>query len=131
VSDIGTHAVKWTSKNPLITTTVCAVNNEQELEQLIQAGENDITPTEENMLGTYQSAIEKDNHIPFLISAILGREDNRRSLFFGLNNLANAIKFPYPEIPLNSPDSDSMLKNLKQQLIEELKKQGYTNYIRK
>lgn len=121
---IPAKAVSWNLKNPLITTCVCGINSEEELNSLILAGSSDWKEEYELSLEHYREAIEKENHLPFLISACLNGEENRRSFQFGLFNLARALEIPVEEIPLNAPDSDQKLKSLQLFLLEELKKRG-------
>jgi hypothetical protein len=74
--------------------------------------------------------MQKQNYIPFFISAVYGDNDNRRKRFFALMNLARALKISVPAIPLNTDESDKILTQFKEQLLIEAKKQGYEDYIK-
>ena len=54
VPNIASKAVKWNLQNSMITTCVCAVNNEAELDGLIAAGNEICTPQEEEALEAYR-----------------------------------------------------------------------------
>lgn len=129
--DIAQKAIRWNLKNPLITTCVCSVNNEDELDSLIKAGNDEFCEKDENLLFRYQQIIESENHLPFLIAAALKSNDNRRSFQFGLTNLCHRLKYPVPEIQLNTDHTDEELLKLQKELINELKKQGFEKYLMK
>lgn len=118
--EITADAVKWIKRNTLITTVVCAVNNMEELSYVIEAGKTDLTTEGEKYLELYQKANMQNNHIDFLKSAIYAPKENRRALSFGLSSLARALNIPYPNIPLNAPDSDKLLDDFREKLISNL-----------
>jgi len=43
--------------------------------------------------------------------------------------MASALKVSLPELPLNQQNSDEILLHMKEQLLEEAKKQGYGEFI--
>jgi hypothetical protein len=49
---------------------------------------------------------------------------------FGLVNLARSLKIPFPNIPLNTDNTDKMFADFKEVLIAEAKKQGFGKYIK-
>ena len=122
--DIATKAVQWVNSHAQITTSVCAINAPDELGQLINAGNGPLTARGEEELAAYMQAIERDEHIPFLIAAAMCGPENRRSLQFGLANLARALLVPYPDIPLNEPDTDARLLAFQQGILLEARKRG-------
>lgn len=130
VPDIASKAVKWNLRNPMITTCVCAVNSEEELEDLIAAGNGECTVQEVEALEAYRQGIEAEKHIPYLIAAILNSQTNRRSFFFGLSALAHSIGYPFPQIGLNAPDSDAKLAAFREELIPVLREKGYGAYLK-
>ena len=125
VHNVASLAVNWVASKDTITTTVCAINSQEELDQLIEAGSSDISKQSEAILSSYDNAIQLQNYIPFFISAIYGNDDNRRKRFFGLINLAKALKVTIPEIPLNIDESDEILSEFKTKLLVEATKQGF------
>ncbi|MCU0522525.1 MAG: hypothetical protein MUF84_17760 [Anaerolineae bacterium] len=124
--DIATKAVQWVNSHEQITTCVCAINTSEELDQLIDAGNGPLTARGEEELAAYMRALEQDDHIPFLVAAAMCGPENRRSLQFGLANLAKALHYPYPAIPLNAPDTDARLLAYQQEILLEALKRGLT-----
>lgn len=124
--DIATKAVQWVNSHEQIATCVCAINTPEELEQLIDAGSGPLTARGEDELEGYTRALEQDDHIPFLVAAAMCGPQNRRSLQFGLANLAKALHYPYPAIPLNAPDTDERLLAFQHEILLEARRRGLT-----
>lgn len=130
VDNAASRAINWIAAKNTITTTVCAVNSQAELDELIAAGSLDFSEHNEVILSSYEDAMQQQNNIPFFISAIYGDDSNRRKRFFGLSNLARALKISLPDIPLNNGESDQILAQYKALLLIEAKKQGYGVFIK-
>lgn len=124
---IASKAVAWNLKNSMISTCVCGINSQEELDDLITAGSTEWKEEYELSLKNYRTAIEAKNHLPFLLSACLNGEENRRSFQFGLLNLAKAFNLPIEAIPLNKSDSDERLKKLQIFLLKEAENRGLLN----
>lgn len=133
VDNVASHAINWIASKDTITTTVCAINNQVELDQLIAAGAGIADASEQNeaILKSYENIMQQQNYIPFFISAIYGEDGNRRKRYFALINLAKALKVTIPEIPLNTYKSDEILSEFKTKLLVEARKQGYGVFLEK
>ena len=131
VDDVASIAVNWVASKNSITTTVCAVNNQSELDELITAGASDLLERNEPILKSYENAMQQQDNIPFFISALYGDDRNRRKRFFALTNLAKSLNIPLPDIPLNTDKSDEILSRLMEGLLVEVTKQGYGSFLKK
>ncbi|HIS67851.1 MAG TPA: hypothetical protein IAA58_00580 [Candidatus Gallacutalibacter stercoravium] len=123
-SHVAAKAVAWNLHNPRITTCVCGVNSQQELDDLLLAGNTGWQQEDEAVLERYRRCVE-ENRIPFFIGICKGGAGNRRSFQFGLRNLAGALGVPMEHIPLNDDASDELLLRFWQKLKAEAQKQGY------
>ena len=130
VEDVASIAVNWLSSKSTLTTTICAINSQDELDKLIAAGSRNISEQDDTILKSYETAMQLKNNIPFFISTIYGDDKNRRKRFFGLTNLARALKVSIPNIPLNTEETDQMFSKLMDNLIVEAKKQGYSSFLK-
>jgi predicted aldo/keto reductase-like oxidoreductase len=130
VDNIATQAISWLASKDFLSSVVAAVNNHDELEQLIRAGSCKFNKEDQSSLEIYKNAISADKYIPFFIAAAYGKDDNRRRRLFSVVNLARALKIPNRDIPLNTGDSDKLLNDFKNFLLEEARNQGFGKYIK-
>ncbi|GEM_PF-2187788 len=123
--EIGTKAIRWNLRNPLVKVTVCGINSETELAGLIKAGnEGKLGDADEALLERYRLADESRERLPFFIGASQADPSNRRSLQFGLKSLGGYLGIEWPNIPQNVDIADGMLQEFRAKLYEELKARG-------
>ena len=130
VDDAASMAIEFVASKKFITSVVCSVNNEKELDNLVSAGSGSYKSNSENelILNSYNDALSYEKGIPFFISALLVNPSNRRIRYFGVTNLAKALNKSLPAIPLNTDDSDRILSDIAHKLILEARDQGYGKF---
>lgn len=126
---VATEAIRWLAAKDNIRCAVVAVNSEQELDQLLAAGNAQDGAIDEDLLAAYRQASHAQRSIPFFLAASRGDTDNRRRRYFGLSNLARALGIPYPDISLNDDQSDKELTALRERLFAEAGRQGFGAYL--
>ena len=126
-ADASSRAIRFVHQHPLITGAICAINNLNELEYLLQAGEGPFTEADQTVLSQYQRAVAQDNSVPLYLGAL--RHDNLRMNFFGASNLSKVLGVPMPNIPLNEPDSQARILAHAAGLIEVVRAKGYGRYL--
>lgn len=93
VGDIAAHALSFAAQNPAISSVVCGINGESELEQLIKAG--DMTP-DTALLAAYEKAMLTDKNLPFLTAAFNIDKANERVRFYARRHLAEKFGIAFP-----------------------------------
>lgn len=129
--NIAAAALKYLASNDRVTSVVCGINGEKELDQLIEAGSVDYDARDEQALECYNKAQAADKGIPFFISALSANPANIRLRYFAVVHLARSLQVSIPDIPLNEDSSSRLLSNLAGKLLLETRKQGYGRYINK
>ena len=130
--DIAVQSIAWNALSPRIATTVCSVNSERDLADLIKAG-NEIHPDAE-ALARYARQLEKANGIPFALSSLKCETFNDRNYFHAVRNSARLLGLafpfetakPYAELPFSIEDVKAYFRNT---VCPEAEKQGYGQYI--
>jgi aryl-alcohol dehydrogenase-like predicted oxidoreductase len=126
-ADASARAVRFVCHNPLITTAICAINSLDQLEILLQAGEGELTQADKQVLELYQQAVAEASSVPLYLGAL--RHDNLRMNYFGALNLSRVLGVPFPEIPLNEPDSRERILARAQGLVEIARARGFERYL--
>ena len=120
--DASALAYRFILSNPAVTCCISAVNNPEELEGLIQAGEGGFTEQDAGLLERYSAAARQDDSIPLYLGGL--RHDNLRMNYFGAMHLARVLGRPMPEIPLNEPDSRARIQDFAAGLQDEVRARG-------
>jgi predicted aldo/keto reductase-like oxidoreductase len=131
IDNIAALGVKYIAAKDFITSVVCAINGEKELDSLIEAGLGNYKEQDELALSAYNEAQTIEKSIPLFISALYGDPVNSRMRFFAVINLAKSLQVAIPEISLNMDNSDEILSRLAEKLILEAQRKGYGKYTHK
>ncbi len=130
--DIAVHSIAWNALSPRVATTVCSVNSERDLDDLIRAGD-EIHPDSET-LSRYTSQLSRDNGILFALSSLKCETFNDRNYFHAIRNSAILLGLefpfvtaaPYEKLPFAIEDVKTYFRDV---VRPEAVKQGYGKYV--
>jgi aryl-alcohol dehydrogenase-like predicted oxidoreductase len=125
--DASARALRFIQSNPMITTVICAVNEPEEVENVILAGSGGFTSADIELLKQYQQAVSMDSSIPLYLGAL--NHDNLRMNYFGASHLARVLGVKMPEIPLNQPDSQAQIQTFAATLIDQVRASDCRRYL--
>jgi aryl-alcohol dehydrogenase-like predicted oxidoreductase len=120
------RALRFVRANPRIQVAIAAVNEPDEVEVLIAAGEGTFAAADEAILARYNAFHEVDGGLPFFISGLYA--DNLRLNYFALAHLARVLAVPLPAVALNEPDSRQRLFAALPLLAQALAASGNAHY---
>lgn len=127
--DIAAHALSFSAQNPAISSVVCGVNGERELEQLIKAG--DMTP-DTALLAAYEKVMLSDENLPFLMAAFNMDKANERVRFYARRHMAEklGIEFPFDMFEYDpSHYSIEQFEAFEQLVLTKARERGLDKYL--
>jgi aryl-alcohol dehydrogenase-like predicted oxidoreductase len=127
VPDASARALRFIHANPLITSVICAVNSQEELENVILAGSGDFSDEDNQLMEQYQRAVSQDKSIPLYLGAL--KHDNLRMNYFGALHLSRVLGVKMPAIPLNQLDSQTQIQIYAAGLLDLVRATDCQRYI--
>lgn len=128
VEDVATKAIRFSRTHPLINVSLCAVNNEKELDMLIAAGEGSNTTEDIDVLQKYRDAIFSDKNVPMFIGGM--EMDSPRTKFFCINNLCDILGINKDALyGGNEGNADEVINDYKKMIYDKLKDSNFSRYI--
>lgn len=125
--NIAVKALRYPRTMPKLNVTLCAVNNETELDMLIEAGDGGFTQSDAQILSKYDAAIDRDRGVPLFLGGLA--MDNLRSNFFAADNLCNVLGIDKSALSVKGPDAREIIKEYKDRILNKLQHSEYGKYL--
>jgi len=131
--EIASHSIAWSALSPSVSTVVCSVNSDRDLDGLIRASE--ILHPDVAALQQYEEAIRREGSIPFALSSLKNPAFNERNYLYAARSISRlmGVEFPFDkDATVPYKDLAFGMKEIKEYievLKEEAIKRGYGKYV--
>jgi Predicted oxidoreductases of the aldo/keto reductase family len=120
-------ALRFPRTMPKLNVTVCAVNNENELDLLIKSGDGSFNSSDADVLYNYEKAIGRDDGIPLFLGGLMA--DSIRSNFFAADNLCRILGIDKSDLTVKNPDASEVISKFRKIICEKLSHSKYSCYL--